>query len=120
MKKVLVVEDNEKHLYLISFILKKNNCRVIETRIGEEGVALAIKEKFDFIIMDIKLPGIDGLEAVKRIRAFEGDEKIPIVAITSYVMDGDREKAIDAGCTDYIEKPINTQRVFDTIEKCLK
>ena len=119
MKRILVVEDNETNIYLISFILRKNDYEVIEARTGEEGVELAIKEKPDLIIMDIQLPGIDGLEATKRIRESEADGEIPIVALTSYAMTGDREKALAAGCTGYIEKPINPETFMADIEKHL-
>jgi two-component system cell cycle response regulator DivK len=119
MKKILVVEDNETNTYLISFILRRNGYEVIEARTGEEGVEFAIKEKPDLVIMDIRLPGIDGLEATKRIRESEVDEKIPIVALTSYAMIGDKEKALKAGCTGYIEKPINPETFMAEIEKYL-
>jgi len=119
MKKILVVEDNEANMYLISFILRKSGYEVLEARTGEEGVEFAIREKPDLVIMDIQLPGIDGQKATKRIRESEADEKIPIVALTSYVMTGDREKALKAGCTGYIEKPINPETFMDEIEKYL-
>ena len=120
MKKILIVEDNEKNMYLISFILKKNGYEVIEATSGEQGVELAIKEKLDLIIMDLQLPGIDGLEATKRLRASKADGEIPIIALTSYAMIGDKEKALEAGCTGYIEKPINPDTVLSQIEKYLK
>ena len=120
MKRILLVEDNETSMYLISFILKDNGHEVIEARSGEEGVELALKEKPDLIIMDIQLPDIDGLEAVKRIRGSEADSETPIVALTSYAMTGDREKALQAGCTGYVEKPINPEIFMDEIEKFLK
>ena len=119
MKRILVVEDNEANLYLIRFILEKSGYEVIEAREGAVGVELAIKEKPDLIIMDLQLPDIDGLEATKRIRASEADGKIPIVALTSYAMAGDREKALAAGCTGYIEKPINPDTFMAEIEKYL-
>ena len=117
MKRILVVEDNEDSMYLISFILKNNGYEVIEACSGEEGVVLAIKEKPDLILMDIQLPGIDGLEVTKRIRESEADGEIPIVALTSYAMIGDREKALAAGCTGYIEKPINPETFMEEIRK---
>jgi CheY-like chemotaxis protein len=83
------------------------------------GVELAIKEKPDLIIMDIQLPDIDGLEVTKRIRASEVDGDIPIVALTSFAMAGDRERALAAGCTGYIEKPINPETFIAEIEKYL-
>jgi len=119
MKRILVVEDNEKNMYLVSFILKKNGYEVIEALSGEEGLELAIKEKPDLVIMDIQLPGIDGLKTTKRIRESEADSKLPIIALTSYAMTGDREKAYNAGCTGYIEKPINPETIMAKIEKYL-
>ncbi len=119
MKKILVVEDNETNLYLIRFILEKNGYEVIEAVEGAVGVELAVKEKPDLIIMDIQLPDINGLEATKRIRASEADSEIPIIALTSFAMAGDREKALAAGCTGYIEKPINPETFIAEIEKFL-
>ena len=119
MKRILVIEDNETNMYLIGFILRKSEYEVIEARSGEEGVELAIKDKPDLVIMDIQLPGIDGLEATKRIRKTEADGKIPIIALTSYAMTGDKEKALKAGCTGYIEKPINPEAFIGEIEKFL-
>ena len=119
MKRILVVEDNEANLYLIRFMLEKSGYEVIEAREGAVGVELAGKEKPDLILMDIQLPDIDGLEATKRIRASEAEGKIPIIALTSYAMVGDREKALAAGCTGYIEKPINPETFMAEIEKYL-
>jgi len=119
MKRILVVEDNETNIYLISFILRKNGYEVTEARTGEEGVKLAIKDKPDLIIMDIQLPGIDGLEATRKIRESEADGTIPIIALTSYAMTGDRERALKAGCTGYIEKPINPDTFISEIKKYL-
>ncbi len=119
MKRVLVVEDNETNMYLIRFILEKSGYEVIEAREGTAGVELAIKEKPDLIIMDLQLPDIDGLEATKRIRASEADGDIPIIALTSFAMAGDRERDLAAGCTGYIEKPINPDTFIAEIEKFL-
>jgi CheY-like chemotaxis protein len=107
-------------MYLISYILKKKGYEIIEAGTGEQGVELAIKEKPDLIIMDIQLPGIDGLEATKRIRTSGTNGNTPIIVITSYAMTGDKEKALEAGCTGYIEKPINPDTVISEIEKYLK
>jgi len=119
MKKILVVEDNKINMYLCCRIIKSSGYEVIEARTGEEGVALALKEKPDLIIMDIQLTGIDGLEATKRIRKLEADRKTPIIALTSYAMAGDKEKAISVGCTGYIEKPINPETFIAEIETYL-
>ena len=120
MKKILVVEDNENNLYLMKFMLEKKGYRFIEAREGEKGVSLAEKEKPDLIIMDIQLPDIDGLEAVRRIRASEADGKIPIVAVTSYAMVGDKEKALASGCNGYIGKPINVDTFVDEVAGYLR
>ena len=119
MKRVLLVEDNEANIHLVSFILKKHGCEVIEARNGTEGVELAIQEKPDLIIMDIQLPDIDGLEATRWIRASKADGTIPIIALTSYAMTGDRERALEAGCTGYIAKPIDVETFIAEIGKYL-
>ena len=119
MKRMLVVEDNETNMYLIKFMLEKSGYEVIEAGEGAAGVELAIKEKPDLIIMDIQLPDIDGLETTKRIRASEADGEIPIIALTSFAMAGDKERALAAGCTGYIEKPINPETFITEIEKYL-
>ena len=97
MKKVLVIEDNETNIYLVRFILEKSGLEVIEAGEGIAGVELAVKEKPDLIIMDIQLPDISGLEATRRIRASEANHDIPIIALTSYAMSGDKEEALKAG-----------------------
>jgi len=119
MKRILVVEDNTTNLYLINFILEKKGYEVIHAKSGEEGVEVAIKEKPDLILMDIQLPGIDGMEATRRIRNSKANGKIPIIAITSYAMAGDKEKALAAGCTGYIKKPINPETFISEIERYL-
>ena len=119
MKRILLVEDNEANRYLITFILKKKGHTVIEALDGLSGVELAIRERPDLIIMDIQLPDINGLEATRRIRASKANGDIPIIALTSYAMTGDEEKALDAGCTGYIEKPINPETFMEQIEAFL-
>lgn len=120
MKKILLIEDTEANRYLVKFILEKNGYIVIEAVNGIQGVELAAKESPDIIIMDIQLPDITGLEATRRIReAEQGKRKIPIIAVTSYAMSGDREKALAAGCSGYIEKPINPDTFLSDIKKYL-
>ncbi|GAG17413.1 Polar-differentiation response regulator DivK [subsurface metagenome] len=119
MKRILVIEDNETNMYLIGFILRKNGHEVIEARTGEKGLELAIKDKPDLVLMDIQLPGIDGLETTRRIRESEADSEVPVIALTSYAMTGDRDKSLAAGCTGYIEKPINPDTFMSEIEKYL-
>ena len=119
MKRVLVVEDNKANMYLFCRMLESRGYEVIQAESGEEGVKLAIKEKPDLILMDIQLPGIDGMEATKRIRKSKTNRKTPIIAVTSYAMIGDRERILKAGCTGYIEKPINPKTFLTQIEKYL-
>jgi two-component system cell cycle response regulator DivK len=117
MKKILVVEDNKNNRYLMRFILEKNGFQVIEAYTGKQGIQIALRDKPDLIIMDIQLPDINGLEATKKIRASASAGKVPIIALTSYAMVGDRERALEAGCTDYIEKPLNPETIADEIKK---
>ena len=107
MKKILLIEDNKENRYLITFILEKKGYEVITAEKGHTGYEMALTEKPDLILMDIQLPDINGLEVTKKIRASKADGVLPIIAITSYAMVGDREKALEAGCNGYIEKPIN-------------
>lgn len=120
MKKILVVEDNETNLYLIRFILEKKGYAVVVATTGLGGVARAVDERPDLIVMDIQLPDIDGLEATRRIRASGADGEIPIVALTSYAMANDEEKALAAGCTGYFTKPIDPDTFATSIAKYLE
>ncbi len=120
MKKVLVIEDNEINRYLMRTILQKLGHQVIEAQDGFTGVELAIAERPDLILMDIQLPGLDGYEATKKLRALETTKKIPIIAITSYAMVGDREKILAAGCTAYIEKPIDPESFIKELKKYIE
>ncbi|MBN1615584.1 MAG: response regulator [Deltaproteobacteria bacterium] len=117
MKRILVVEDNEQNRYLMQYMLEQNDYDVITANDGAQAVIMAASEKPDLILMDIQLPDMDGLEVTRRIRASEADGKIPIVAVTSFAMAGDREKALAAGCDGYIEKPINPGTFLGEIAK---
>ena len=116
---ILVVEDNGFNMYLISFILTENGYNVLQADGGEEGVRIALKEKLDLILMDIRLPDLDGYEAMKRIRASKVYCNVPIIALTSYAMVGDEEKALRAGFTGYLTKPIDPATFLQEIEKYL-
>ena len=120
MAKVLIVEDNENNMELISFILEVNGEETIKAVNGLSGVEKALNEKPDYIILDIQLPDIDGLEVLKRVRASEEGKDIPVIAMTSYAMSGDKERMIKAGCNGYIEKPIDPERVISQIHKILE
>ena len=109
MKTVLLVEDNEANLYLIKFILKQNGMNVIVAKEGYAGLKMALEKQPDLIIMDVQLPDINGLEVTQKIRQDPKGKELVIVALTSYAMTGDREKALEAGCNGYMEKPINPE-----------
>ena len=119
MKRVLVIEDNLDNMRLITYALERSGYEVIPAETGEEGVELAIRERPCFIIIDINLPGIDGLEATRRIRASEADGDVPIIAITSFAMYGDRKKVLEAGCTAYFEKPIDPLTIVEKIHAAI-
>jgi two-component system, cell cycle response regulator DivK len=119
MARVLIIEDNENNMELISFILEVNGDQILKAVNGLEGVLRALHDKPDYIILDIQLPDIDGLEVLKRIRTSEEGKNIPVIAMTSYAMSGDKEKMLKAGCNGYIEKPIDPERVISQIKEVL-
>ena len=120
MKRVLVVEDNENNMKLLCLILEKHGYEPIQAFTGEEGVDKATEERPDIILMDIQLPDISGLDAVKRIRMMDDMQEIPIIAITSYAMSGDKEKILNEGCDGYFEKPIDPMTIIEDIEKIVE
>jgi CheY-like chemotaxis protein len=113
--KVLVIEDNEQNRYLMHFLLEAKGFSVIEAEDGIEGIRLAKNEQPDLILLDIQLPGMDGYEIAGILSITPDTAEIPIVAVTSYAMPGDRERIIKAGATGYIEKPINPTTFTDQI-----
>jgi len=119
-KRILVVEDNEQNLYLATFLLEKNGYEVITAGDGLEAIEKAKMEKLDLILMDMQLPEMDGFEATRRIKSIPEISHIPIVAVTSYAMVGDKEKALAAGCVGYIEKPFVPEIFVSEIEKYLR
>ena len=119
MKKVLVVEDNDNNMYLMRFILNQLGHAILEARDGASGVEMAKREKPDVILMDIQLPVMDGYTATRKIREDEALKEVPIIAVTSYAMAGDREKTLEAGCTAYVEKPIDPASFIKVLEKFL-
>lgn len=116
---ILVIEDNEKNAYLVTFILEKYGYKVIHARDGESGISLASQIKPDLILLDIQLPVMDGYAVACELTRNEELQVIPIVAVTSYAMSGDRERILAAGCVGYIEKPINPATFMAEIEHYL-
>ena len=117
---ILLIEDNEQNRYLATFLLEKHGYTVVSAVDGPAGVETALALMPDLILLDIQLPGMDGYAVARALRGHSALGSTPIVAVTSYAMAGDREKALSAGCNGYIEKPINPDtfvaeiQVFET------
>ena len=118
--KVLVIEDNEQNMYLVSFILEKNGYEVIQARTGIEGVDLAVLHEPDLILLDIQLPVMDGYSVARAIRNRQSLAITPMIAVTSYAMPGDCDQAMAAGCTGYIEKPIDPENFMSQVEQFVR
>ncbi|GAB4028885.1 MAG: response regulator [Elusimicrobiota bacterium] len=117
---ILLIEDNCQNSYMVSYLLGKNDCKVISASDGPAGIKMAEKYIPDLILLDIQLPGMDGYSVARELKASSTLKKIPIIAITSHAMAGDRQKAFSAGCDGYIEKPINPDSFVEEIEKYFK
>ena len=118
--RILVVEDNPKNLKLVRDVLQYSGYEVIEATSGEDGVRLADETSPDLILMDLQLPGIDGVEALRRIRASERTRRVPVVAVTAFAMDHDRDRAFDSGFNGYVEKPISVRRLPQQVRDFLR
>lgn len=117
---ILVIEDNEQNLYLTTFLLEKHGYEVLQARDGQEGIDVALRLKPKLILLDIQLPTMDGYEVARKLKGSPALAEIPIVAVTSYAMSGDRERILAAGCAGYIEKPIDPETFAAEIAKfCL-
>lgn len=119
MKKILLIEDNQQNMYLMNFILENKGYEVTQAWNGKEGIELARTIKPSLILLDIQLPGMDGYSVARELKKSPTTAHMPIVAVTSYAMVGDRERVIEAGCTGYIEKPINPDTFVSEIEQYL-
>ena len=119
-KKILLVEDNPVNRRLAIFLLRSQGYQVREATSALEAFEILKTEPFDLIVMDIQLPGMDGLEATTKLRAEPATAEIPVVAVTSYAMAGDREKALAAGCSGYVTKPIDKTIFLAEISRHLK
>ncbi len=111
--RILVIEDNEQNLYLIKYILEDCDFEVFSAADGREGIGLAASLRPDLILLDIQLPVMDGYAVAQNLRKNPDLAETPIIAVTSYAMPGDKEKAMESGCSGYIEKPIDP----DTFDK---
>ena len=119
-KRILLIEDNEQNRYLVTFLLQARGWEVAHAADGPAGLALAGEIAPALILLDIQLPGMDGYAVARALRANPKLAAIPVVAVTSYAMPGDRERCIEAGCTGYLEKPINPQTFAAEVEALLE
>lgn len=118
-KRILVIEDTEDNRQIVRDLLTSVGYDLVEAVDGLEGVAAAEREKPDLILMDIQLPGIDGYEATRRIRAIPDLSKVPIIAVTSYALSGDEAKTREAGCDGYVAKPFSPRQLLAKIREFL-
>jgi two-component system cell cycle response regulator DivK len=117
MTKILLVEDNEMNRDMLSRRLIKKGYEVVMALDGEQALEMARAEAPDLILMDISLPGLDGWEATRRLKAMPETQAIPIIALTAHAMAGDREKCLEAGCNDYDTKPVEFPRLLGKIQE---
>lgn len=116
---ILYVEDNAMNRQIVRDLLKRTSYQLIEAHDGEAGIALALEKRPDLILMDIQLPKISGLEATRRLRAEAATAKTPIIAITSFALSGDEQKATEAGATAYLAKPYSPRDLLGLIRRVL-
>jgi len=114
-KNILLVEDNEVNRRLAGFLLRSQGYQVREATTALAAFEMLDKERPDLIVMDIQLPGIDGLEATRKLKEQPATADIPVIAVTSYAMKGDREKALAAGCAGYVTKPIDKNTIIQEV-----
>lgn len=116
---ILVIEDNEQNLYLMRFLLERHGFTVVAATDGREALEMAEQAKPDAILLDIQLPTMDGYAVASALRENAAVARVPIIAVTSYAMVGDRERVLAAGATDYIEKPIDPDTFVSRISQHL-
>jgi two-component system cell cycle response regulator DivK len=115
-KRILVVDDHEDNREILRVLLANAGYSMIEAHDGETALTAARSEKPDLILMDIQLPGLDGYEATRRIKASPGLAEVPIIAVTSYALSGDEQKALAAGCIAYVAKPYSPMQLLAKIQ----
>ena len=118
-KRILVVEDQEDNRQILRDLLASTDYEVMEAENGEEALAAVARQRPDLILMDIQLPILDGYEASRRIKADPALRSIPIIAVTSYALSGDEEKARSAGCDDFVPKPYSPRQLLAKIRQYL-
>ena len=118
-KRILIVEDNPENMRLMEMTLRAKGYTLLKASDGEKALDMAIRERPDLIIMDIRLPKMNGLEVTRKLRETPAFSHTPIIAITAYAMKGDKERIIEAGCDAYLPKPINTRELPKVIAEML-
>ena len=118
-KKILVIEDNTLNLKLVRSLLMLEDYQVVEADNAETGIELAKEQQPDLILMDIQLPGMDGLSATRKLKTDPEVKGIPVIALTAHAMLGDEQKALEAGCVGYIPKPLDTKEFPNIISRFL-
>ena len=119
MARILLVEDNEMNRDMLSRRLLRRGYEVLIAVDGSEGVSKAQAERPDLVLMDMSLPGIDGWEATRQLKADSAIRNTPVIALTAHAMEGDRQRALDAGCDDYETKPVDIDRLVTKIDALL-
>jgi two-component system cell cycle response regulator DivK len=120
MSLVLIVEDNEKNLKLVRDILQVKGYETVEATTAEDGIRIAIERTPDLVLMDIQLPGMNGIDALRALRADAATAKIPVIAVTASVMQQDRKLIMDAGFDAYVGKPINLREFLHAVRAALE
>jgi len=116
-ERILVVEDNEKNMKLFRDVLNATGYRTLEATTGGEAVQLATEQAPDLVLMDIQMPGVDGVEALRRLRADERTAAIPVLAVTAQAMQGDRERFLAEGFDGYLSKPVNVRELIGSVRQ---
>ena len=119
MSKVLVVEDNEMNMQLVEYLLEEGGFEIVKATSGEEALRLTTSEKPDLVLMDIHLPGMDGLSVVRQMKQNDNTRSIPVLALTAHAMRGDRDRFLEAGCDGYISKPIDVKTFIPSLQRYL-
>jgi two-component system cell cycle response regulator DivK len=120
MSLILIVEDNDKNLKLVRDVLQVKGYETVEARTGEDGVRAARERRPDLVLMDIQLPGMNGIDALKALRADPATAAIPVLAITASVMHSDRQQILAAGFEGFIEKPVSLRNLLQTVQNAIE
>ena len=119
-RRILLIEDNAQNRYLVTFLLQARGWEVVHAEDGPAGLAVAERIDPALVLLDIQLPGMDGYTVARALRAIPKFNSVPVVAVTSYAMPGDRERCVESGCNGYLEKPIDPETFALSVEEFLE